>query len=442
MIMKTCLPFLFCGLALFFSAHAAAPKTTAFVNVSVLPMDTDRVLTKQTVVVTGDRIVQVGSTAATTIPADARRIDGTGKFLLPGLGDMHGHNPPPGSDPEYIERVYFLFVAQGVTTVRSMLGWPGQLELRSQVASGAMIGPTLHLAGPAFTGNGPTATQLPSAAVLRVNQQKAEGWDLLKVLPGLKRDVYDAMAQAADAAGIRFAGHIPADVGLAHALERRQQTVDHVDGYIEYLGADTGPVDPVKLAEIVRRTREAGTAVVPTMALWETIIGAADLSAMMTYPELRYMPAKEVERWQGVFTRRTANEKFDRARALRIAANRKIVLKALADGGATILFGTDSPQEFSVPGFSVAREMRANVAAGLTPYQVLSSATKDIGEFMKAKDRFGLVAPGHRADLLLLDANPLADIGNIAKRSGVMLRGQWLPATELDARLAKIAANP
>jgi len=118
------------------------------------------------------------------------------------------------------------------------------------------------------------------------------------------------------------------------------------------------------------------------------------------------------------------------------------VLKAFVYGGATILFGTDSPQEFSVPGFSVAREMRANVAAGLTPYRVLRSAAKDIGEYMKAKDSFGLVVPGHRADLLLLDANPLADIGNIAKRSGVMLRGQWLPATDLDARLVKIAANP
>jgi len=122
-----------------------------------------------------------------------------------------------------------------------------------------------------------------------------------------------AATDAMKAAGKFYEPIACAGAGLAHALGRRQQTVDHVDGYIEYLGAETGRVDPVLLAEIVRRTREAGTAVVPTMVLWETIIVTAELSAMMIYPELRYMPAKGVERWQGVFTRRTANEKFDRA---------------------------------------------------------------------------------------------------------------------------------
>jgi imidazolonepropionase-like amidohydrolase len=106
----------------------------------------------------------------------------------------------------------------------------------------------------------------------------------------------------------------------------------------------------------------------------------------------------------------------------------------------TILFGTDAPQQFSVPGFSVVREMQANVDAGLTPYQVLQSATKNVGDYLKAKDTFGLVAPGHRADLLLLDANPLQKIGHIEKRSGVMLRGRWLPESELQAGLAQIAA--
>lgn len=420
--------------------HAATPATTAFVNASVLPMDTERVLKNQTVVITGDRIVLIGDTAAVTIPADARQIDGTGKFLMPGLGEMHGHNPPLGSSQEYIEQVYFLFVANGVTTFRGMLGWPGQLELRDQVKSGAITGPTLYLAGPSFTGNGAAAVRIPSAAEARVRQQKAEGWDLLEVHPGLKRDVYDAMAKTADEVGIRFAGHIPAEVGLLHALERRQETIDHLDGYIEYLGADTAPIDPVKLAAAVKLTRDTGTAVVPTMPLWETIIGAADLAKLLAYPELRYMPAKEVARWKSVYERRTSDPKFSKTRAQQIAANRKILLKALSDGGVTILFGTDAPQEFSVPGFSVHREMQSNVADGLTPYQVLRSATKNVGEYLKTKDTFGLVAPGHRADLLLLDANPLIDIAHVAKRSGVMLRGRWLPESELQAGLAQIAA--
>ena len=419
--------------------RAAAPVTTAFVDVSVLPLDTERVLAHQTVLVAGDRIVQVGPAATVKIPTDARRIDGAGKFLIPGLGEMHGHNPPLGSSQAYIEQVYFLFVANGVTTVRGMLGWPGQLELRDQVKSGAITGPSLYLAGPSFSGSGANAVLSPAAAEARVRRQKAEGWDLLKVHPGVRREVYDAMARTADEVGIRFAGHIPADVGLVHAIERRQETVDHLDGYIEYLGAEDGPVDPAKLATIVKLTRDTGTAVVPTMPLWETIIGAADLEKLLAYPELRYMPAKEVARWKSVYERRTSDPKFSKPRALQIAANRKTVLKALSDGGVTILFGTDAPQEFSVPGFSIHREMQANVAAGLTPYEVLRSATKNVGEYLKAKDTFGLVAPGHRADLVLLEANPLTDIANVAKRAGVMLRGRWLPESELQAGLAKIA---
>ncbi len=437
--MKTSLAFMLC---LVLAAAAARADSIAIVDVTVLPMDAERLVPHQTVVVTGDRIVQVGANAAVKIPADARRIDGAGKFLIPGLGEMHGHNPPLGSSREYIENVYFLFLANGVTTVRGMLGWPGQLELRDKVKSGEILGPTLYLAGPSFTGNGANAVLSPPAAEARVRQQKIEGWDLLKVHPGLKREVYDAMARTADEVGIRFAGHIPADVGLVHAMEKRQETVDHLDGYIEYLQAENAPVDRAKLARIVQLTRETGTWVVPTMPLWETIIGAANLEQMLAYPELAYMPRAEVERWRGVYERRTTAANFSKPRADQIAANRQVVLKALNDGGAKILFGTDAPQEFSVPGFSIHREMRAQVAAGLTPYEVLRSATKNVGEYLRpiAKDVFGTVAAGQRADLVLLEANPLADLGNVAKRAGVMVRGRWLGEAEIQAGLARIAA--
>ncbi len=433
--------------ALLFSALvcavAARAASIAFVDVTVLPMDSERTLAHHTVVVDGDRIVQVGPNSDVKIPADAQRIDGRGKFLIPGLGEMHGHNPPLGSAQSYVETIYFLFVANGVTTVRGMLGWPGQLELRDKVKSGEILGPSLYLAGPSFTGTGANAVLSPTAAETRVRQQKAEGWDLLKVHPGLKREVYDAMAKTADEVGIRFAGHIPADVGLVHAMEKRQETVDHLDGYIEVLKADTAPVDRAKLAEIVKLTHDTGTAVVPTMPLWETIIGAADPQVIYAYPELAYLPTSVVNGWKASYERRLGNPNFNRTRAAQIATNRKVVLKALNDGGVTILFGTDAPQEFSVPGFSIHREMQANVAAGLTPYEVLRSATKNVGENLgpRAKDKFGLVATGHRADLVLLTADPLADIGNVAKRAGVMVRGRWLSEVDIQTRLAKIAAE-
>ena len=419
---------------------AAQPRleTVAFVDVSVLPMDRNAVLSGQTVVVTGTRITAVGPTDAVAIPSGAQRIDGTDKFLMPGLGEMHGHNPPLGSSQAYIENVYFLFLANGVTTVRGMLGWPGQIELREKINKGEILGPTLYLAGPSFSG---TTVRSPAQAEARVREQNAEGWDLLKVHPGLKRADYDRMAQTADALGIRFAGHIPADVGLVHAIERRQETVDHLDGYIEFLNAENSPIDSAKLAEIVKLTRETGTWVVPTMVLWETIVGAAALSEMSQYPELRYMPAAEVRRWKTTYEKRLGDSKFDRTRAATTAANRRIVLKALNDTGAKIVFGTDSPQQFSVPGFSVHREMQAMAAAGMTPFEILQSATHNVGDYLKRKDTFGLVAPGHRADLILLRANPLTDLKHVAQRIGVMVRGRWIPETEIKAGLAKIAAE-
>lgn len=414
----------------------AATVHTAFVDVSVLPMDADRVLTRQTVLIEGDRIAAIGPVGAVAIPAEARRIDGAGRFLLPGLGEMHGHNPPVGSTVDYVERIYFLFLSNGVTTVRGMLGWPGQLELRDQVRDGRLLGPTLLLAGPSFSG---ASVASPQAATLRVEQQKREGWDLLKVHPGVKREVYDAMADAADRLGIRFSGHIPLEVGLEHAIARGQETVDHLDGYIELLGGDLGPLDPARLAAIVRRTRETNTWVVPTMALWETIIGAADLGSMLAYPELRYLPKAEIERWRVSYERRLADPKFDRARGRRIAENRIVLLRALSEGGARVLFGTDAPQQFSVPGFSIHREFPFMLAAGMSRYDILRSATRTVGEHLAATDRFGVVAPGARADLVLARGNPLDDLAHLQEPAGVMVRGRWLSGEDIARTLAAYA---
>lgn len=418
-----------------------ARASLAFVDVTVVPLDSARTLPGQIVLVQGDRIVAVGPKARVALPPGTLQIDGAGRFLLPGLGEMHGHNPPDGAPPEEFDRICTLFVAHGVTTVRSMLGFTGQLEWRDRARRGEILAPNLYLAGPSFTGVGPSATRTPQQAVERVRAQKAEGWDLLKVHPGLKRDVYDAIAATAKELGLEFSGHVPADVGLVGAIERGQRTVDHLDGYLEHLGAQDGPIDPAKLAAIVRLTRESGTWVVPTMVLWETILGAADPAERAAMPELKYLPLATVESWRAGYARRVAAPGFDAARAQRIAANRKVLLKALAEGGARILFGTDAPQQFSVPGFSVLREMKAMEAAGMTRLAVLQSATKNVGEYYQAVDRFGLVAPGHRADLLLLTANPLQDLGHLGRRAGVMVRGKWIPEAELQARLARLAAT-
>lgn len=420
---------------------ALAAGAVAIVDVTVLPMDSNRSLPHQTVLVEGDRIVHVGPAAEVKVPADARRISGKGRFLMPGLAEMHGHNPPLGSTPEFVAQVYFLYVANGVTTVRSMLGYAGQIELRDQVRKGTMVGPTLYLAGPSFSGNGAAAVLSPQAAIDRVRAQKAEGWDLLKVHPGLKVEVYDAMAKTAKEVGIEFSGHIPAAVGLVPAIKAGQRTVDHLDGYIEHLKAQDAPVDAAKLQEIVAFTKETGTWVVPTMALWEAIIGSADADVVTNLPELKYLPKRMVENWRTNYVKKVTAPNFNVAQAKQIAANRKVLLKALADADTRILFGTDAPQIFSVPGFSIHRELKAMAEVGMSNYAILRSATKAVGDYYAGVDQFGTVAPGQRADLLLLEADPLRNLDNVAKRAGVMVRGTWIAEEEIQRRLAQIAAD-
>lgn len=414
---------------------SSGAEVSAFVGVNVIPMDREWVLRDQTVVVRGDRIVEVGPRNRVRIPAGARRIDGSGKYLIPGLAEMHGHLPSPRSSPEYAETVLFLYVANGVTTVRGMQGADGQIELRERVNRGEVIGPTLYVAGPGFTGQ---TARTPEQAIQRVRQQKAEGWDLLKILPGIPRDAYDAIVRTAREVGIPFAGHVPADVGIIHALEVKQATIDHLDGMIEYLGGDRGPLDPARTAELARRTREAGVPVVPTMAVWEVLIGAIPLDSLRGYPELRYLPRNVVDSWIRAKERQFSDPNFDAARARRIAENRIQLLRALHEAGVQILFGTDSPQQFSVPGFSIHREFPLMRAAGMTPYQILESATRNVGEHFRDKDRFGTIAPGMRADLVLLEANPLEDISNVRRVAGVMTRGRWLSAEDIRARLERI----
>lgn len=418
------------AVALSASVSSLAAQTFVFRNVNVIPMTSDRVLPKQNVIVRDGRIVSVDRRLA-KLPDGATVIDGSGKFLTPGLAEMHGHIPPMTAPANVIDAVLFQYVANGITTVRGMLGHPGQLELREKSRRGTIDAPNLYLAGPSF--NGQTVNS-PEEAIARVRQQKREGWDLLKVHPGLTRDEYDAMARTAREEMMRFGGHVPAEVGLLHAIEMGQETFDHVDGYVEYLEGDKGPVDRKKLDAIVKKSREAGVWIVPTMALWEVLLGTIDLKTLLGYEELKYVPQSTIDQWTKAYDQRL--ETMPREAARNIAANRIRILRALNEGGVKILMGTDAPQQFSVPGFSLHRELQWMKRAGMTPYQIMVSGTRHVGEYFKEQDSFGTIEPGKRADLLLLDANPLQDIGNVARISGVMVNGRWYPRAAIDARLA------
>jgi Amidohydrolase family len=418
--------------------QSSSAQDVAFVGVNVVPMDRNGMLNNQTVIVQDGRIADVGPAGSTRVPDGALRLEGRGKYLMPGLGEMHGHIPSTLEPREFIESVLFLYVANGVTTVRGMQGSPGQLDFRERAKRGELLAPNLYLAGPGFSGK---TIKSAEEAIQRVQQQKTEGWDLLKVLPGLTRDQYDAMARTAKEVGISFAGHVPADVGLVHAINSGQETFDHLDGYIEYVQGDKGPVADPKFQEIAKLSREAGVWVVPTMALWETLRGTVDLATLRAFPELKYMPPQQIQQWTSAQDSLFKNPDFKADVARNVIQNRTRLLKVLNDGGVKILLGSDAPQRFSVPGFSIHREMKRMADAGMKPYDILRSGTYNVGLYLKEKDNFGTIEVGKRADLILLNANPLENISNIARRSGVMVRGRWLSEREIQSRLDQIAAS-
>ena len=441
----------------------AAQGTFAFVDVSVLPMDRDRVLNGQTVVVRDGRITAVGPTASVRIPTEAQRIDGKGKFLMPGLAEMHAHVQGPNAPPELNRDIMFLYIANGVTTIRAMLGAPNQLVLRDQLKKGEVLGPTMFVAAPSLNGN---SSPNPDTAMKLVRAHKAAGYDLLKLHPGLTRATYDSAVKVAREVGITFGGHVSQQVGIDRTLEVRQSTVDHLDGYIEGAVADPlkrrimtpaeqvpfsewmAGVTDAKLNDLARRTRDAGVWNVPTMFLWESLYGSFSPETAAVRPEMKYAPKQWVTGW--------INQKRNQANALNnggvtaelgreLLAHRRKLLKAMADAGAPLLMGTDSPQMFNVPGFALHRELRLMGDAGLTPYQVLESGTKNVGLYverdLKQDGKFGTVAVGNWADLVLLDANPLQSLDNVTKREGVMVRGRWVPKSEIDAGLEALAAR-
>lgn len=412
---------------------------TAFVHVNAVPMDTERVLEDWTVVVGSGKVVSMGPSAAITPPAGATIIDGRGKYLMPGLTEMHGHLPPPEtSDPGLVDSVLFLYVANGVTTVRGMQGAPGQIALRDRAARNEIVAPTLFLAGPAFSGG---TVKTPEEAEARVKAQQAEGWDLIKVLGGLSVETYDAMAKTARSLYFPFAGHVPQAVGVEHALASRQETIDHLDMYAENLGGTATPVTDAAIRDIVEKTVKSGTWNVPTLYVWETLRGPVTLESRTSLPELRYLPRQQIAQWTTALSNRLKSPTFDAEAAGHYIENRQRILKALSDAGARILLGSDAPQQFNVPGFSIHHEMARMVDAGMTPYQVLRSGTIDVGRHFRSRGDFGSVAIGHRADFILLSANPLVDVENVQRREGVMLRGRWMPEAEIQTRLDQIAAT-
>lgn len=426
---------------------AQAPPPVAIENVTVIPMDSERRLPGQTVVVQNGVISTMGPSGGVAIPSQAVRVDGRGKFLIPGLTETHGHLPGGNAPEAQVDRTLQLYLLNGITTVRGMLGHPSQLTWRDEIAQWRRSGPRLIVAGPSF--NGSTATD-PLVAKRMVEDQKAAGYDLLKIHPGVPRTAFDSMAATAHRLGIPFAGHVPLDVGVHRAIEARYASIDHLDGFIEALIADGAPVtsaqtrwfglglvdhlDRNKLPALIEAAKQAGVWVNATETLMQTMTGVGQPDAMLADPALRWVSEAQAASWVNSINNLQNDPANTAERRARFLDTRKWLIKSLHQAGVGMLLGADAPQIGNVPGFSTIRELELLVDAGLSPFEALATGTRNVGQYLKDPS-VGTIAVGNRADLLLLDADPLIDAGSVRKLAGIIANGRWISGSEVARQL-------
>ena len=449
------------------SAPAPAPEPFAITSVTVLTMTSDRPLRNATVVVRNGRIAAVGPAASTPVPADARRIDGRGMFLMPGLVDMHAHLFADEYAPEAAAPAELgLYLALGTTSARIQIGRPQHLELRQAVREGTVAGPRLWVSSPQLSGDSGANTLLVRNAAdgrAAVRTAKASGYDFIKLTTNITPDVYAAVMAEALASGIRVTGHVDPRVGAPQALAAGQQ-IEHLDNYMETILADSAPtrksvsdvgayraanwnslayVDMAKLEALAGATARAGVYVTPTIGFFTSWFATeytdAEVQARPDYP---YLPAAMKGPWERSRAFYWKNPPTAAQRAQYIAIRNRMV-RAIIDSGGQVMAGSDGPGGLMAYGWMMHRELQALVAAGLSPYQALRAATVVPSTWLGVISEQGTIEVGKRADMLLLTANPLTSIGNTMSIVGVAAAGSWYGPEQIAAmkETARVAIN-
>ncbi len=448
MIRTALLVFLLAGGAL----AQAADKAWVFTNVNVLTMDSETVLEDKHVFVREGRIERMIDAAAVSGQAleGYRVVSGQGAYLMPGLAEMHAHIPGH-SQQDFAADVLFMYIAHGVTTIRGMLGEPWHLELREAVARGELPGPRIYTSGPSLNGN---SVRSPEDGARMVAEQAAAGYDFLKLHPGLSREAFDAIVAAADVHGIEFSGHVSSAVGVPRALAARQSAIDHLDGYVDALVPRIPPevspgffginlvdmVDESRIPGLVRATRQQGVWNVPTETIMINGLSPQPPEQLAARPEMAYLPPELVERWVAAKQRFLGDPNYSPERAERFLALRREITAQLHAEGVDLLLGSDSPQFFNAPGFSIVPELETLRAAGLSRFEALQAGTVNVARFF-GSDEFGRLAEGQVADLMLVSGNPLEDFEPLRRPTGVMVRGVWFDRASLDEGLERIRAR-
>jgi imidazolonepropionase-like amidohydrolase len=404
-----------------------APPVTAFIDVHVLPMDRERILDHQTVMISDRKIIAMGLARDIKVPADARRIAAAGEWLLPGLADMHVH--------VNVDDDLALFVANGVTTVLHMgLAPPYMVNLdRRAIDSGKLVGPQLFFAfivdGNAELGLPHVST--PQQARTMVQFAKANGYDFIKVYNNIGGPEFAAIVDEAQLLDMAVIGHGVRAVGLPAALNQGQVMVAHAEEFL--YTAFANKTDDAAIPSVVSETRDSNAWVTPNLSGFASFArqwGKPDVVASFLHePEVAYLSPQTRLDWS------TSDYQFRKGSIAEELAFLRRFTKALSDAGVPLLTGTDTPLPGLAPGYSEHDDLRELVEAGATPYQALVAATRSPGQFVKrfvpGSEPFGTVAVGMRADLVLVHENPLTALDTLRKPLGVMASGRWYDAATL-----------
>jgi len=440
-----------------------------FVHANVVDVATGAIRPDQTVVVQGPRIVRVAPTGRAAPPA-GRVVDATGQYLLPGLWDMHTHVYFDGTARAGTSLILPLLLANGITGIRDM---GSQLDsivrARAEVAAHRWLGPRLVVAGPMLDGpkspyQAALAVATPEDGRRAVRLLKARGVDFIKVQSYVPRAAYFAIADEAKKLGLSLEGHVPDGVRATEAIAAGQRTFEHligifeasapaaeedkyVTGSVKSPGRFLAAYDPPREAAIVRRVAAAHVWQCPTL-FWERgqwLVDAIDWrqdTAGLAYAGRSWV----VQRWpksQAGIAKAMDYEPL--AEREKFVAHELALVRRLHAAGVPFLAGTDAPAGVDlIPGLSLHQELQRFVDAGFTPLQALQTATLNPARFYNRTQDFGAVLPGRLADLLLLRANPLANIANTRQIAGVVADGRYLARPALDslqARLRQVAAT-
>jgi hypothetical protein len=448
-------------------------ESLVFTHITVIDATGAAARPEMTVVITRGRIAELGPTNRIRVPQDAQLVDATGKFLIPGLWDMHVH--VSGVDSDYLQ----LYIANGITGVRIMWGSPVNLQWRKEIEAGTRLGPRLVIAStivdgpkPIWPGSINVANETEGRqAVIKLKQ---DGYDFIKVYSLLSRAAYFAIADEAKKQGIPFAGHVPFSVTVAEASDAGQRTIEHVTGFLAACSTREGEwskeiedafaslppgqrfpspartrsvnrlmldtFSPEKAARLFSRLKRNHTWQCPTLTILRSGAFLNDPN-FRADPRLKYMPARIRTMWDPTtdfrFKQRTADD-FDLAR---LTYEKQIQLVGMLHrAGVELLAGTDAPNPYCFPGFSLHDELELLVKAGLTPMSALQAATITPARFLGQEKNLGTVEKNKIADLLLLEGNPLEDIRNTQRINAVVIRGKLIPKAELEQMLAAVEA--